>query len=156
MTPTPEGRDVEPFDPDYYNPDKVRGVITRVREAVRLHPFVARLGVEDIRTANPVRYDNLGEQGLYIATLKYLCDAWEHVAAAPRERTEGEPCSCAEWESGTKKLNDPIILAQARNPSLTGSPAFDFIPFKFCPWCGGAARTTTGRAARSATPTEGT
>jgi hypothetical protein len=43
---------------------------------------------------------------------------------------------CSDWEPEFKKINGPIILAQARNPYLTETPAFHFKPWKFCPWCG--------------------
>lgn len=43
---------------------------------------------------------------------------------------------CVDWEPETAKLNGPITLAQARNPHLTATPAFQFKEWLFCPWCG--------------------
>ena len=45
-------------------------------------------------------------------------------------------CSCAEWEPCVAKINAPILLAQARNPHLTNTPEFQFVAFRYCPWCG--------------------
>jgi hypothetical protein len=43
---------------------------------------------------------------------------------------------CSDWEPETRKLNGPLVLAQARNPYLTNTPAFQFKQWVFCPWCG--------------------
>lgn len=43
---------------------------------------------------------------------------------------------CDDWEPQAKKLNAPILLAQARNPHLTATSEFQFKPWVFCPWCG--------------------
>lgn len=43
---------------------------------------------------------------------------------------------CDDYEPESKKLNGPIILAQARNPHLTSTPEFAFKHWVFCPWCG--------------------
>jgi hypothetical protein len=45
-------------------------------------------------------------------------------------------CTCEDWEPETDKINVPIITAQARNPHLTNTSAFQFKAWTFCPWCG--------------------
>jgi hypothetical protein len=54
------------------------------------------------------------------------------TAESPRPALE----CCVDWKPQTEKLNAPIVLAQARNPYLTNTPAFQFKPWQFCPWCG--------------------
>lgn len=39
---------------------------------------------------------------------------------------------CADWAPGIKAVNDPITLQTARS----GVQAYNFKPFRFCPWCG--------------------
>ena len=53
----------------------------------------------------------------------------------PHLETKAVNC-CVDWEPETKKLNAPLILAQARNPHLTATPELEFKPWFFCPWCG--------------------
>lgn len=55
-------------------------------------------------------------------------------------RGSGTPtcCTCSSWDIGYAKLNAPILTAQARNPQLTASDDFAFLPWHFCPWCGNA------------------
>lgn len=43
-------------------------------------------------------------------------------------------CDCKDWESGMKKINDPIHLQQARGGFCF--PDDHFIKMKYCPWCG--------------------
>lgn len=52
-------------------------------------------------------------------------------------------CTCDEWDPALEKINGPLITAQARNPHLTQTPEFHFLPFRFCPWCGNRARTAS-------------
>jgi hypothetical protein len=67
-------------------------------------------------------------------------------ASPPRAvEVSEEVCSCDEWEPGTRKLNEPLFLAQARNPHLTGTPEFAFTPFRYCPWCGKTSRAALSR-----------
>lgn len=54
--------------------------------------------------------------------------------------TDRLTCTCLDWAVGVDKINAPILLAQARNPRLMDTPAFTFVPWKFCPWCGVALR----------------
>ena len=78
------------------------------------------------------------------AALRWLKSALPALLAA---RRDGDAeCSCEEWQPGIKKIDAPIALAQARNPSLTYTPEFQFVPFKFCPWCGRKVRAARGAA----------
>lgn len=43
---------------------------------------------------------------------------------------------CVDWEPETRRLNAPLVLAQAWNPHLTSTPEFQFKTWTYCPWCG--------------------
>lgn len=58
--------------------------------------------------------------------------------------TAGDPLlsyldCCPDWEPETKKINGPVALQQIRAGQSV--PAGHFKPWRFCPWCGRAART---------------
>lgn len=54
-------------------------------------------------------------------------------------RSFSDPC-CDYWTPETDRINGPILLAQARNPHLTRTPAFAFKEWTYCPWCGSSRR----------------
>jgi hypothetical protein len=64
----------------------------------------------------------------------------------PHPDTARLVCTCDEWEPGIEKINGPLLLAQARNPHLTQTEAFHFIPFRYCPWCGNRSRLAARQA----------
>lgn len=43
-------------------------------------------------------------------------------------------CVCAEWAPNIEKVNAPLMLAYARNPSAANM--YRGVPFRYCPWCG--------------------
>jgi hypothetical protein len=69
---------------------------------------------------------------------------------------EGEKmkCYCPDWEPETTKLSGPIVLAQARDRRLTVTPAFQFKPWQFCPWCGRNIEATERKMSRMASEME--
>lgn len=56
-------------------------------------------------------------------------------------------CACPDFELEVSKINAPLTLAQARNPSLTAHPSFQFKAWDFCPWCGSDLRAPREDAA---------
>jgi hypothetical protein len=74
--------------------------------------------------------DDCFDGGQYRDAAKLAEEQIALAARAPLDR------SAAEWEPETAKINAPITLAQARNPHLTSTPGFQFVAWKFCPWCG--------------------
>jgi hypothetical protein len=41
---------------------------------------------------------------------------------------------CEDWKPNSEKVDAPMVLLHARNPSTY--KGYDGKPFKFCPWCG--------------------